>query len=278
MRNFITLFIVSVFFWSCEKEVILDLDQTEPKVVIEAQVTNQPGYQFVKVTRTTDFYGSGATPRVTDAIVTVSDDEGNEFTFVHNPNNHADSAGIYLPSVPFTGVEGRVYTLLVEVDGEQFTATDRLLPVTPMDSLSYQVNELEAEDPLDPGQIYEVLMFAKEPQDEKNYYLFKFFRNDTLNLYNDTDIYYSDDELLAEEINGVQSPAYFKEGDNARVEMYSISRVGFVYYNDLWSLLNNDAGGMFGPIPASPRTNISNGALGFFQVSSVDISEIVISP
>jgi hypothetical protein len=278
MRNFLTLIAASVFLGSCEKEVILDLDQTEPKVVIEAQVTNQPGYQFVKVTRTTDFYSSGATPRITNAVVTVSDSEGSEYTFVHNPNSHPDSAGIYLPSVPFTGVVGRVYTLLVVVDGEQFTATDVLSPVTTMDSLSFQVNELEAKDPLDPGQIYEVLMFAKEPQDQKNYYLFKFFRNDTLNLYNDTDIYYSDDELLAEEINGVPSPAYFKGGDTARVEMYSISRVGFVYYNDLWSLLNNDAGGMFGPIPAAPRTNISNGALGFFQVSAVDISEIVISP
>jgi hypothetical protein len=29
---------------------------------------------------------------------------------------------------------------------------------------------------------------------------------------------------------------------------------------------------MFGPIPASPRTNLSNNALGLFQVSSVGIS------
>jgi hypothetical protein len=56
--------------------------------------------------------------------------------------------------------------------------------------------------------------------------------------------------------------------------MFSISRLGYVYFNDLSSLLNNDAGGMFGSVPAAPRTNLTNGALGFFQVSAVDISEI----
>lgn len=265
-------------FFSCEKTVLLDLGRTESKIVIEGQVTNQPGYQYVKVSRTTDFYGRGGTPRITNAVVTVEDDLGNVFLFEHNLGGTDDSTGIYLPQNPFVGEVDRTYTLTVKIGSDIFTAQETLLPVTQMDSLSYQINERESKDPQDPGMIYEVLMFAKEPQAEKNFYLFQFYRNDTLNLYNDTDIYYSDDELLAEEIDGVQSPAYFKAGDTARVEMYSLSRVGFVYYNDLWSLLNNDAGGMFGPIPSSPRTNISNGTLGFFRVSSVDISEIVISP
>jgi hypothetical protein len=56
------------------------------------------------------------------------------------------------------------------------------------------------------------------------------------------------------------------------VEVYSLSRVGYVYYNDLFSILNGDGGGMFGPIPAPPRTNLSNGAIGFFQVSAINIS------
>lgn len=269
MRIALSILFLSLFFFSCEKTVLLDLEQTPVRIVIEAQVTNQWGYQFVKVTRSADFYTSGKTPRVQDALVTVTDDEGLVISFIHNPRNHADSMGYYLPATPFRGTLGKSYSLFVNVDGKEFQASDKLLPVIPVDSLQYRENEFEKIDPKEKGKFYEILMFAREPQDQKNYYLFKFFRNDSLTLYNETDIYYSDDELLAEKIDGVPSPVYYAKGDRADLEIYSLSRAGYVYYNDLFTILNNDGGGMFGPIPASPRTNLSGGALGFFQVSAV---------
>jgi hypothetical protein len=33
---------------------------------------------------------------------------------------------------------------------------------------------------------------------------------------------------------------------------------------------------MFGSIPAGPRNNLSNGALGFFQVSAMNSAELVL--
>ncbi|MBL7856955.1 MAG: DUF4249 domain-containing protein [Cyclobacteriaceae bacterium] len=274
MRKLIVILIAFIFY-SCEETVVLDLKQTPSKVVIEGLVTDKPGYQSVKVTRTADFYSSGKTPRITNASVVVSDDLGNEIAFVHNPNNHPDSTGIYLPETAFTGVVGRTYALRVEVDGVEYLAQDKLLPVTNIDSLKVQKNPDQVEDPKDEGKIYEVLLFAREPQNQKDFYLFKFYRNDTLTYFIDTDVYYSDDELLGEKIDGVPSPVYYGLNDVATVEMYSMSRQGYVYYNDLNLLLNND-GGMFGSIPASPRTNLSNGALGFFQVSAIATSSVVI--
>ncbi len=276
MKYFIILLLAVLTLTSCEEGVKLDLEQTPPKIVIEAQVTDRPGYQFVKVTRSAGFYESGATPRIANAAVTVQDDLGQTFEFVHNPNAHPDSAGIYIPSTPFTGEVGRTYSLRVDVDGTIFTAEDRLNNVIPVDSITYEINEDQAEDPTDEGKIYELLMFAREPQDEENFYLFRFFRNDSLIYFNDTDIYLTDDEFLAEEIDGVPSPVYYGVNDVGRIEIFSLSRIGYVYYSDLWALLNNDGGGMFGPIPSSPRTNITNGAIGFFQVSAVTDSEIKI--
>jgi hypothetical protein len=275
--KYIVLIFTALVFWSCEKTVFLDLDQTPSKIVIEGLVTNQPGYQFVKVTRTVDFYESGETPRITDATVLVEDDLGNQFIYIHNPNNHPDSSGYYLPVVPFVGETGRTYYLTVEVNGEQYEASDKLYDVTLIDSLEYRVNIDEEDDPKEDGKFYEVLMYAKEPQETDDYYLFKFFRNDSLVLYNPSDIYFSDDKTLGEEINGIPSPVFYALGDSARVEMYSLSRTGYVFYNDLFNLINND-GGMFSPPPANSRTNLSNGALGFFQVSSVNISGLRINP
>lgn len=276
--NTAALCLIALAFHSCDEPTDLDLRQTPPRIVIEGQVTNKANYQFVKVSRSSDFYTQGKPPRITDAVVTVTDDTGTEFSFQHNPGNHPDSVGIYIPVPAFTGVIGRSYTLRVTADGELFEASDELLPVTTIDSVSYRINEDEAEDPEEPGLYYELLLFAREPQDEKNYYLFKYFRNGNIALLNPTDIYYSDDVLFAEEINGIPSPVFFGENDSARLEVYSLTRKGYIFYNDLYTVLANDAGGMFGPIPAPPRTNISNDALGFFQVSAIHEAEIVIKP
>ena len=267
------LIFIALIFWSCEKTILLDLDQVPSKLVIEGVVTDQAGHQFVKVTQSDDFYDTGETPRVTDAIVMIEDDLGNQFSYVHNPNGHPDSSGYYLPATPFVGVIDRTYFLTVNVDGEQYEASDKLYGVTSIDSLEYRLNKDEQDDPKDEGKFYEVLMYAKEPQETDDYYLFKFFRNDSLVLYNPSDIYFSDDKTLGEEINGIPSPVYYAPDDSARVEMYSLSRTGYVFYSDLFNLINND-GGMFSPPPANSRTNLSNGALGFFQVSSVNISGI----
>jgi hypothetical protein len=102
--RYILIILTSFIFWSCEKTVSLDLEQITPKIVIEGVVTTQPGYQFVKVSRSANFYESGQTPRITDALVSVKDDLDNEIVFVHNPNFHPDSAGYYLAPSSFVGV------------------------------------------------------------------------------------------------------------------------------------------------------------------------------
>ena len=260
---------------SCDEPVRLDPKQSASRIIIEGQVTNKPGYQYVKVTRSGGFYETGKTPRVTNAAVLVEDDLGTVYQYIHNPGNKSDSLGYYIPEKSFTGEIGRTYRLTVNIDDQLYQAEDKLYSVTAVDSLSYQVNEDEKDDPEDEGKFYEVLLYAKEPQETKDYYLFKFYRNDSLKVQAETEIYIVDDEILGESIDGVASPIYFAPGDLARVEMYSISRTAFVFYTDLQNLLISD-GGLFSQPPSNSRTNLSNGALGFFQASALDISAVEI--
>lgn len=116
---------------------------------------------------------------------------------------------------------------------------------------------------------------AQEPQDREDQYLFKFYRNDTLVRDFPTDIYVAEDELLGGNIAELEIAGYYAVGNVSRVEMYSLTREAFVYYSDLSNLLNGD-GGMFSPPPVNPRSNISNGALGYFQVSAIDVEELVV--
>ena len=262
---------------SCEETIVIDTDSTDNQVVIEGLVTNVQGQSYVKLSRNRSFYEAGNTDRITEAEVSVMTSGGEQIVFVHNPNNSADSLGYYFPNANFAGSIGTSYTLNVEVEGQMYSATDELLPVTSLDSMVVRVDEDQLEDPEEPGRIYSVFMFAKEPQDREDYYLFKFYRNGELLLDWPTDIYVFDDETLGESIDDVEIAGYYSEGDVVKAEIYSLSREGFIFYSDLATLINND-GGMFSPPPANPRNNFSNGALGFFQVSAVNDLEITVTP
>jgi hypothetical protein len=276
MRNGIAILLIALLLAGCEETVQLDINQVPVRVTIEGQVTNVTGRQYVRVTRSGGFYETGSTERVANAQVIIRDDAGEQMQFIHNPGGDADSAGYYMPSNQYIGVVGRTYTMSVQLDGRTYEATDKLLRVTKIDSMGYRPNVFrEREEPSD-GKIWELLIYAKEPQDTEDNYLIKYYRNDSLVYNGETDVYVLNDYGVGEKIDGVPSSVYYAPGDKARVEMYSLSRDGFLFYSDLVTILNSD-GGMFSPPPANPRSNISNGALGFFQVSAINAKEVVLT-
>ena len=276
-RIYIFSLLVLLSLFSCEETVILDVNELDDRLIIEGQLTDVLGRNFVKITRSRDFYFQGPAPRVTNATVEVSDELGVTHVFAHNPLNDPELEGFYYPVNPFAGRIGGTYELNVNVDGQNYRAVETMLPVTEIDSLGVILDEEEMEEPEAPGRFYEVTFFALEPQDRKDQYLFKFYRNDTLIKDFPTDIYFSDDEFLGDTIDNLTIAGWYADGDRCRVEMYSLTQEAFIFYSDLFNLLNND-GGMFSPPPADPRNNLSNGALGYWQVSALDEMEIVVIP
>lgn len=271
MKKAIIYILAALFFLSCEETIELDLNQVDLKYVIDGLVTNELKQHKITLTKSVEFYEGGETPGVTNATVLVSDNNGNSWNFVHNNQ----IPGEYLSEEPFKGEVGNTYSLEVIVDGKTFTAQDELIRVTPIDSITWRMNEDEFEDPEDEGEFYEILIYTKEPQETEDYYFFRFYQNDTIMNYDNTEIFFADDVLIGESIDGIVGPEFYRIGDRAKFEMYSISREAFVYYSDLYTVLTND-GGMFGPVPANPRTNIEGGAVGLFQVSAIESAEIII--
>jgi hypothetical protein len=271
MKNLIYIITILAIFPSCEESYILETANFESKTVVEAVLTDQPDRQYVRLTTTSGFYNEGAYPSISNAEVNVTDNQGNLYHYIES----AEQVGYYFPAIDFVGKLNVKYSLSVNINGEVFTASDVLLPVTPIDSLSVLLDEDEMDDPEDEGQFYSPLLYAQEPQDEQNYYLWKFYRNGE--VVNDEGEYLtiSNDVAIGEYITGIQAPFYYAAGDIAKVEMISLSRGCFVFYSDLSNLVFSD-GGVFSPQPADPRSNITGGALGFFQVSSIVEEEILI--
>ncbi len=214
------------------------------------------------------------------AQVVVTDSKGAGFEYVEQPND----LGLYLSQEVFRGEVGVTYSLDVTLGNKTFHASEELMRVTTIDSTIYRIDErrkadLEKNpddvDEEDKDRYYEVLMYTKEPQETVDYYLFKFYRNGEVSNFDGQDIYYADDVIVQENINGVAANDWYKIGELARFEMYSLTREAYLYYADLDITINND-GGLFSPLPTNPRTNLSNGALGLFQVSATVADEVII--
>ena len=261
---------LAILSLSCEETIRLDLDQTEPLVVIEGLVTNKPGYNYVKITKTSQFYDQGSAPAVTGAIVDVRDIEGSIVRFEER------LPGFYFPPENFAGKIGDTYTLDITADGKTYQASETILPVNPFDSLTYwKPPNLDDDDAIEKEQFYELLVYYTEPQDQENYYLFKFYRNEELLDFEGTAIFAYDDEALSENIDGIATPDYYAIGDTGRIELFSITKTAFRYYRDLGNNLNND-GGLFSGIPSNAITNLSGGAIGYFQASAMESIQVTI--
>jgi hypothetical protein len=261
---FFAILSFSLCLISCEQVMDVDLNEADPKVVIEGLITDTPGPYTIKISMTGDYYKNQTPPTVTNALVIITDNTGIIDTLTQtNP-------GIYKTNST-TGAKLRTYTLSVNINGTIYSAVSTLPDLYPVDSLSYIYYP---QKDLFHKQAYYPLAFSKEPQDESNYYLWKFYRNDTL-LNNERDIWVADDKAVQGNVRGLEFPYPYERFDTAAVKVFSLTEEAFNFYIGLQAQIQND-GGFFSSPPANAQGNISNGALGLFQTSATDSLGIVI--
>ena len=259
------LFALLMFLTSCVETIEPDLKSFDEKIVIEALVTNTVAPHYVKVTKAVPFYSNQGSLPIDDAIVVISDDAGNLDTLSHMSDGRYETSKV-------SGTPGIRYHLLVIAEGKDYEATSIMPRLNTIDSA--YATYYEKGDFLHEENSYYVSFVAKEPQDTKDFYLWKFYKNGEL-LNQKNDIMIASDELVQEDINGMEAPFPYQLGDTAKVEMYSLTEEAYKFYSGLNSNLNNE-GGFFSSPPANPSSNITNGALGLFQTSAVETIEYVI--
>jgi len=274
MRNLI-LYISAVLSvlgtGACREVIDYELPVDDPQLVIEGNLTHwaaNPEKDEVKVKLSTsgNFYNPDVSNPVTEAVIQV-DDLSNGITYDLPPVEN--EPGTFLNKDIPLALEN-TYKLRVSYEGNDYESTGTILPVAELDSFSYSYREESVF--LDEG--YYFFFSGRTPKERGiNYYRFKIYEGDS--LFNERgDYLIQSDEFLQAEIDTLQLANYaFEEGDSVRIEMYSLERPMFEYYNELVELLFND-GGLFSSPPSNPSTNIINTTnpdrppLGYFQVSS----------
>ena len=114
------LFIVA--FSSCEKEINLDLKNTQPKLIVEGNVLlgidTMITQQELKLSISANYTGTNNPSPVTTASVTVNDGS-TTYTYTHIGN------GVYRSN--FLTAANKMYNLVINYGGDQYKASETLL-------------------------------------------------------------------------------------------------------------------------------------------------------
>jgi hypothetical protein len=255
MKKILFLFTsLAMLLTACEKEVDIDLDAGDQKIVIVGTVTNNEFQAQVKINRSVPFDELSTYPHVTNAIVQITEKIGdvqNTIVLIQT------EPGLYKSENPL-GQPGATYTLRVELEGQVYEATSTMPDVVTISPIYF--------DELFPGSVFPAINF-EDVGGRKDYY--------KANLYIDgerkPDIFITDDTFT----DGMLNAAVFGGPDLAvdpgDMVMIEIDHIDEANYNYWFTMLQNVSEST--AAPANPETNISNNALGYFSAYTRSVAE-----
>lgn len=263
MHKYISIIIAVFLFASCEKEIAVDLNSSSPQIVIEGNISDEPGPYTVKLSKTVNFSNANVYPPVTQALVIIVDNTGVTDTLTET------ATGLY-QTHSIIGTQGNTYTLKVVAEGKQYEAVSTMPYKVMLDSIQF--------DPFNnPGSTknaFAVVPRYFDPIVQGNCYRFFFSTNGLL----DKSYQVTNDNIGNGSIN--KQPFWsddveFLEGDTVKVTMLCIDVTTYNYYYTLSQITESGPGG--GATPSNPPNNITgNKALGIFSAYTTQTKTTIV--
>ena len=265
---YISIILISGLLNSCTKEIDIELEEGERRLVVDCWFTTDTTEHVVKLTQTSNYFSQEAAPKVSGASVQIiGGGDVWDFTEVE--------PGLFKSSVMAHAKMGNEYTLSIDYEGQNYTATDFCDTVPNLDNLDLYYND-HPENPW-----YDLLIWTTELSGYGHWYCWRTLVNgeyvrDTL-----SEISFDSDEYLG---NGLTFEAFPIEwiyadlvvpGDTITLEQHNISKQT---YDAFEAILTETEwkGGIFDSPPANIESNISNNGLGVFLVSSVHTRSVIV--
>ncbi len=261
----------------CEEEIELSLKGDQPRLVVDGIITTDTMAHKVKLSLSGNYFDNQAMPRVSGALVTLSD--GDE-TFVLQESD--DAPGEYLTSDSFFGKQSTLYSLEianVDVNGdgqeEVYTSESFLNPIIETDSVSIDFHRI--------WELWQINLHAHDPAGVENFYLFNLYINGE--LYSDRygKMSYTDDRFFDGNyvdgvwifgLNSEEEEENLYPGDVIMLETLMVEKgyYDFVVAADAETGVKTP---IFSGPPANVPSNISNGALGQFAAYGISRYSVV---
>lgn len=270
-------FSVFISLISCTEKVNLKLDETYTRLVVDGFITDKITPGRVILTKSSDYFYNAPPPKVVNAQVTVSDGTGTWTLAETVPG----ASGIYQTPEDFSGVDGKTYTLNVNlqepISGRStFQSSCKLMKVSKLDSI-----KAVFEPTWGRKGFWQVRIYAKDPP-ETNYYMLNLYRNGKLWSDSISKVTVSDDQFFnGNYIDGANGFLISEEnsqrlvkGDTIRVELSAITKEYFNFIQQVQQAGFNIP--FFTGPPANVQGNINNGGIGFFAAYSSSFASTVV--
>ena len=262
-KKYSFLYIASLVFslTSCEKVINLDLNSTDPIIVVDGQVTNSLTVgSIVKLSYTNKVNSNNNIVPLIGATVTIQEDNGTAHSLPEVSN------GVYR-NANLIGITGKTYNLKVVTNGVTLTSSSKMPTMVNFDSLV-------VEDFPNFGKTVKVVTpFYKDPNGLGNNYNLLMFKNGRLIkdafAYDDSFI---DGKKVTFPLIYSREKDEFKKGDIIEVVMNCIDYDNYKY----WFSFSQSSTGSPQAVPNNPISNIKGNAIGVFGANTYQKRNVVI--
>ncbi|MDR3251405.1 MAG: DUF4249 domain-containing protein [Tannerella sp.] len=290
LKKFLVATAIIATFFSCTAPIDISTRDGKPVIVVYGCITDENKHQSVRLTESSPYFDEKTNYPVLEANVRVNTSDGKTYTFVGKEN------GDYLSTVRFAGSPGVTYSLVIDVDfdsdgtNEVYEAQTTMLPTVPADSIGVKLLDLMG------FRHFAVNIYMQEPAETTNYYIYKYFINDTISNDTMSEFIISGDnpyngsyldgvtvtylEDASDEDNIAMSGEWDNDhmvlpGDVIRLQILNIEEG---YFNFIRECRQEKRGEnpFFGGPPSNITTNISNGGVGYFTSYSLQEKSVVV--
>ena len=281
LRSFLFLALFPLLVLSCVTEFQPDTVSLSSALVVEGQITNQPGPYTVRLTRTADYSFKALNLLETGAVVSIEDNQGNRETL----REQAPGGTYQTRAGGIQGVVGRSYKLLVQTkSGIRYESAPEVITAAPPIDKLYT----EYRNELVPGTVvrrqgWDVYLDAKDPETTGNYYRWEWTHYEAIAVCQKTQVgsgpitgiycctpcwditrcyncisVNSDAEINGQAISRqliLRAPYTSTTPYYVEVEQQALSRGAYQFWKSVRQLVNN-TGGLFDAAPQTVQGNI----------------------
>ncbi len=249
LTHFSILFGLPLLLLACEEKMDLDLNKAAARIVIDAQLSDASSVQRIRISRSVGFDDPVNTSGIKDATVLVKDNENRSYSFQYEKDG-------YYTHPNFKPTAGRKYTLLANVQKQQYTSNTQMPAYVAVDSTQLSEKNIA-------GKTYFfVALTFKDPAKIPNYYLYSLSINGgAFRFASAQSDQFNDGLKVTHYISDLETD--LSPGDNVTVRRYCVDEKTYRYWHEYQ---NNN---LSNAAPSNPKSNISNNALGYFSVAPV---------
>jgi len=256
------LFALTISLFSCEDVIEVEVQNTTPRLVIDAQFNIFTALEAprleggVKLSMSANYFDLNV-PIIKDALVTITHlNSGLEYPLLFD-----ESIGMFLPNkIDFLTDFISKYELKVVYKGQVYSGNTNFVPVPPI------LKAVQGTKTLFSGDETEIILSFQDFSERDDFYLYDFGQD----IYRPIeDRFFQGEEFV---FSHFYSSDEVKVGDLITIKAHGVEEQYYNYFNLILTLTDSN-GGPFQSLPASSRGNIlnvtqpDNYPLGYFLIS-----------